>query len=249
MLPACSFSPVREVLLPQLFTSTSLKRIVSLQPEEKHAWKLQQFGETSPPNLLSNCNFCFSLPFLNLQTLSTQLANCKSRRKQIVAHFGIKLTHKHFFSDPTLKNIFIFSYSNQCKRNVLTWKPFSHASFKRFSPPIFSLTQKMMVATATLQHTSTQPFPFSNRSVIDLKSGSFCWQKSILGNNYFENFCLVALTISSLTMQLQTVFQSTSLQTLPTQGKLLLQSHFNQNRETSFEHLLNQGNYGKRGRM
>lgn len=46
----------------------------------------------------------------------------------------------------------------------------------------------------------------------DLKPGhsfTFCWQKSILGNKYFENFHLLGSTITSLTMQLQTVFHNT----------------------------------------
>lgn len=77
---------------------------------------------------------------------------------------------------------------------------------------------------------------------------TFSWQKSFHGNKHFEDFHLLDLMTTSLTMQWQPVFYSTSSKILLMEDKLLLELHFNQNRETCFESLL-KANYSKSSRM
>lgn len=73
---------------------------------------------------------------------------------------------------------------------------------------------------------------------------TFSSQKSIQGNQHFEDFHLLDLTTTSLTMRWQPVHYTNSSKVFLV-DKLLLELHFNQNGETSFESLLNKANYSK----
>jgi len=77
---------------------------------------------------------------------------------------------------------------------------------------------------------------------------TFSRQKSIQANERFEDLIYWDLTTMSLTTQWQPAFYSTNSKILLMEYKLLLELHFNQNGETSFESVFNKANYSKRSR-